>query len=208
MAVLICLCAFAPVAAKGAAISSTKVTELSNAAQKLAAYGGYVVFSQLDAQGRWALMSSEDGTITRLDAPARQIPFDAQVGPGSHGQPTVVFSKCKVDPPGVGGQTGQRRITEWWRGVGCQIYDLVLPGGSAKPIHGIRPPRGFSDTTPAIWDGNVAFARHGSGSRSTHLYVWHQADGATNQVGGGPNSCREATGSGRRCHAPAGHPPA
>ena len=91
--------------------------------------------------------------------------------------------------------------------AGDRLPDLS-PHAPGRPRHagigGIRTPPGYSDTTPAIWNGNVAFARHRSAPRSTRLYIWHRSDRSTTLLGGGQRSCgrercahREA-GSARR----------
>jgi len=185
---LVFLCAAAS-PAQGAAIVSSQVAELPGAAEKLSAYGGYVVFSQAESRTRWRLMSWHDGVVTRLNVPARRLPFDASVGPGPNGSPEVVFSKCAADPGYHGGRQHEQLATEWWRAIGCRIFRIMLPNGPAKPIKRIHTPLGYSDTTPAIWRGNVAFARHLPRPRSTRLYIWHHRDASTVLIGGGPRSC-------------------
>ena len=69
---LVFLCSAAASPAHGAAIVSTEVAELPGAAEKLSAYGGYVVFSQAESRTRWRLMSWHDGVVTRLNVPARR----------------------------------------------------------------------------------------------------------------------------------------
>lgn len=186
---VVCLCVAAPSPANGAAVVSRQLAELPGAAEKLVAYHGYVIFSQAEKPGRWRLMSWHRGVITRLNAPARRLPFDAEVGPATNGSPEVVFSKCALDPSYRAGQVHEQQATEWWRAIGCRIYRLMLPNGLAVPIRGIWTPPGYSDTTPAIWNGNVAFARHRSAPRSTRLYIWHHGDRSTTLLGGGPRSC-------------------
>src|SRR5271157_2265594 len=75
-----------------AALSAKPVAQLPNAALQLTAYGGYVVFSDLDAAGRWQLIAWHHGTTSTLAVPERSIPFDASAGPSANGRPTVVFS--------------------------------------------------------------------------------------------------------------------
>jgi hypothetical protein len=191
LAVIIAGCTLGAASAGATEVSSTPLAALPNAAQKLTAYGGYVVFSQRDPDGKWSLMSWHAGSIKALDVPARSIPFDAEAGPGARGTPTVVFSKCAKDPPPARDDGGAVAVleAEWSRSVGCRVYELSLPAGVPKLVAGIRPPRGASDATPAIWNGDIAFARHVGGLRSTRIYLWHHSTGALTQLGGGPTSC-------------------
>jgi hypothetical protein len=162
-----------------AAVAGTPLAALPNAALQLTAYDGYVVFSQRDAAGRWELMAWHAGTIVPLDVPERAVPFDANAGPSAAGAPTVVFSKCAHDPSGR---------EEWGMASGCHVYELALPDGTPRLVRGIYAP-GASDTTPAIWMGNIAFARLTRGARAPALYVWDRASGRLRRVGAGPSAC-------------------
>jgi hypothetical protein len=198
LAVIIAGCTLGAASAGATGVSSTPLAALPSAAQKLTAYDGYVVFSQRDTDGSWSLMSWHAGSIKGFDVPARSIPFDAEAGPGANGAPTVVFSKCAEDPPPARDDDGAAAAAleaEWSRSVGCRIYELSLPAGVPRPVAGIRPPKGASDATPAIWNGDIAFARHVSGLRSTRIYLWHHSTGALTQLGGGPASCPIANSS-------------
>lgn len=165
--------------AEARSVTGKPIAPLPNAALQLTSYGGYVVFSQLDGSGKWQLMAWHKGTISPLDVPERGVPFDANAGPSASGAPTVVFSKCAHDPPLQGG---------WGKATGCHIYELALPDGTAMLVPGIYARRA-SDTTPAIWKGNIAFARITPGSSVQALYVWDRASGRLERVGGGPNIC-------------------
>jgi hypothetical protein len=147
-------------------VAGTPLAALPNAAQKLTAYDGYVVFSQLDSKDQWSLMVWHAGSIKPLPVPARSIPFDAEAGSMANGRPAVVFSKCTADPPFVHHLPEDEDPTpEWSKAVGCRIYELPLPAGTPKLITNIHTP-GASDSTPAIWRGDIAFASRNDGSRS------------------------------------------
>ena len=168
--------------------SVVALTPLPAAAQRLTAYGGYVVFSQRSGQDRWSLMAWHDGSVSPLPVPARAIPFDAEAGPGPAGTPVVVFSKCARDPrerPGPGPK--RPADVEWQTGFACRIYELSLQGGAPRRVAALRPPAGASDSTPAIWRGEIAFARYVRSGPPQLLLAG--AGMPLRRLGGGPASC-------------------
>jgi hypothetical protein len=161
-------------------LAGTALTSLPNAAPRLSAYDGYVIFSRHEADsGRWRLLAWHEGSITPLKVPERVVPFDAEAGPSRVGAPTVVFSKCRRDPT---------LADDWAKASGCHVYELALPDGSPKLIRGIYRAKA-SDTTPAIWKGELAFARLLPGQRVPTLNLWNRASGHVNRVGAGPAHC-------------------
>ena len=144
---------------------------------RLTAFGGYVVISRRAPTGRWALEAWHEGSITKLDVPERSVPFDAEAGPSGNGTPTVVFSKCRRDPVKAG---------DWGHAAGCRIYELALPHGSPRLVGRIFA-RHASDTTPAIWKNEIAFARLEPGQRAPTLYL--SGGGGLRRVGAGPTTC-------------------
>jgi hypothetical protein len=157
----------------GAIAAGTPLAQLPNAAQKLTAYDGYVVFSQYEPSARdWHLMVWHSGSIGPLPVPARDMPFDANAGPAANGRPAIVYSRCAQDPPPPTANELQSseylREPVWTDARGCRIYELALPNGSPKLVKGIYKP-GASDSTPAIWDGDIAFARLGRRQRRSGL---------------------------------------
>jgi hypothetical protein len=185
------------VAARGigewAVADSTPLAQLPNAAQKLTAYDGYVVFSEYEAAAQdWHLMVWHGGSIRPLPIPARDMPFDANVGPAANRQPAIVYSRCAQDPPPPTAEDLQSseylREPVWTDARGCRIYELSLPNGSPKLVKGIYKP-GASDSTPAIWDGDIAFARLTAGSRDAKVYLWHHSTRRLTALGAGPGPC-------------------
>jgi hypothetical protein len=55
-------------------------------------------------------------------------------------------------------------------------------------LRGIYTPLA-SDSTPAIWRGDIAFARIRSGQRAPRLYLWDHASGRLRELGAGPSAC-------------------
>ena len=75
-----------------ATAASTPLAPLPDAAQKLAAYDGYVVFSRYEAAAQdWHLMVWHEGSIRALPVSPRDMPFDASAGPDANDRPTVVY---------------------------------------------------------------------------------------------------------------------
>src|SRR3954468_10848784 len=69
----------------------------------VSAYAGRLVWSQYDASiAGFRLVeahASPSGEVTtQLPVPPRSVPFDADVGPGANGAPTVVYSRCATEP--------------------------------------------------------------------------------------------------------------
>jgi len=186
---------------------SLALAPLANVAQRLTAYDGYVVFSQDEpSTSSWRLMVWHAGTITPLNVPARSMPFDAAAGPGPSGRPTVVYSRCTQDPPSSSSElAGSEYLREpdWARARGCRIYELAIPGGSPRLVRGIRA-SGASDSTPAIWKGEIAFARMAAHSHVARIYVWQRARHRLVRVGGGSGPCPSSTS---RCERRNGEPP-
>jgi hypothetical protein len=172
-----------------AAVTGKPIAQLPNAALQLTSYGGYVIFSQLDPTGKWQLVAWHHGSTSTLSVPERTIPFDANAGPAANGTPTVVFSRCIHEPPAASVLLElQAQPPNWSRASGCHVYELALPDGTPKLVRGIYAP-GASDSTPAIWLGDIAFARIRRGSRVPTLYVWDHANRRLRKVGGGPSAC-------------------
>jgi hypothetical protein len=178
--------------ASSAPADSVALAPLANVAQQLTAYGGYVVFSQQEPNGRdWGLMAWHDGRITPLRVQPRGMPFDADAGPDSSGKPVVVYSQCTQDPPGSKLELAGReyvREPDWARARGCRIYELALPLGSPRRVRGIYAP-GASDSTPAIWRGDIAFARVTKGSHVSKVYLWHRSRRLLVRLGAGRGPC-------------------
>jgi hypothetical protein len=190
-----------------AAVSGRPIAQLPNAALQLTSYGGYVIVSELAATGRWHLMAWHHGSTSTLALPERTIPFDASAGPSANGAPAVVFSKCTHEPPARPASPEiQAEPPNWSRAAGCHIYELALPNGTPTLVRRLYA-ASASDSTPAIWRGDIAFARIRSGSRVPSLYVWDHANGRLRRVGGGPSACPalSAVFEGSFCKRPHAH---
>jgi hypothetical protein len=147
----------------------------------VSAYAGHVVWSQFE-DGAFRLYeahASPAGQVTtRLAAPPRGVPFDADIGPGRDGKPTVVYSRCRTEP-----RLGADQLPIWATGRGCRIYELGL-GATAET----RLPGAGSEFLPSIWRDRIAFGR----VYDRYPYVYVRAGGGTSKRQ--PGGLRGATG--------------
>jgi hypothetical protein len=152
-------------------------------AAAITAYGGHVVLSRRDpSTNKWALVRWHAGVVDVLPVTQRSVPFDADAGPDAEGDPVVVYSRCRRDPAMP---TGLAPAADWQTARGCDIYELALtgPARERKLVAASRPDR--SETTPSVWRGALAFARHKDGAAVPSIeYI---AAGATRsrRLGGG-----------------------
>jgi hypothetical protein len=159
----------------------------------ITAYGGHVVFSRYDgATSRWALVRWHAGLIDQLPVPERSVPFDADAGSDADGKPVVVYSRCATDP-------AVWPIPDWETAGGCDVYELPLTGASIERKLTPASSASASETTPSMWRGALAFARHTDGASVPS--VEYLAAGATRprRLGGGSvQACHDNCGFSRR----------
>jgi hypothetical protein len=159
------------VAASPAQAADTVLAPAPNTAG-ITAYGGHVVLSRLDpATGMWSLVRWHAGVVDVLPVAPRAVPFDADAGPDADGKPVVVYSRCVKDPA----TPGPRELSpaaDWQTARGCDVYELALTGELREAKLTAPSSRTKSETTPSIWRGGVAFARHADGGATpTVLYL-------------------------------------
>src|SRR4051794_39573707 len=183
-AALITLALFAVAAAPARADDTVLVSGLDAAA--VTAYGSQVVYSQRDALGQpWKLMRWHDGVADALPVPPRAVPFDADAGPDASGQPVVVYSRCRTEPD----PSGLSPAPDWQTARGCDLYELPLTGGGGERRLAASS-RGMSETTPSIWHGALAYARHADGgARATIEYLPAGASRPRALGGGSVQAC-------------------
>jgi hypothetical protein len=134
----------------------------------ITAYGGHVVWNELDPTSRlWYLTDWHGGAVSRLRLAPRSVQFDVDLGPDAGGRPTAVYSRCRHEaPPG-----GSLAIApDWMSARGCDLYAFDLEAGKERRLRGTSSRRG-SETTPSIWRGTLAFARRYSGKRKARLLL-------------------------------------
>jgi len=162
----------------------------------ITAYGGHVVLSRLDpATNRWALVRWHDGVVDALPVTQRSVPFDADAGSDATGNPVVVYSRCATEPPAV---SGLAPSPEWQLARGCDVYAYPLTGTGAQE-HKLTTASSASqsETTPSMWRGGVAFARHADGGATPKLLYVPAGSSKLRRLGGGAiQTCASMCGPG------------
>ena len=128
--------------------------------------------------------ASPAGQVTTvLPVAPRSVPFDADVGPGADGAPTVVYSRCATEP-----RLGADQLPVWATGRGCDVYRFALGGDRARArVAGVST-GDASEFLPSIWRDRVAFGRvyeQRAGTRGVYPYVYVRGDGAVGAPAGG-----------------------
>jgi len=124
---------------------------------RLSAYGGWVVFSSPTGTGAWTLKTWHEGVVADVGVAASAVPFDADVGPGTSGLPTVVYSRCGVTPiPDAPPRD-------------CDVFSVELGGGRERRL-AVSTTR-FSEFAPAIWGNKLAFGRQARRQRKADILL-------------------------------------
>jgi hypothetical protein len=170
------------VAGASAAATATDLAPVASDSPTTA-YGGWVVWSEQRDDGLWTLVGFHDGVKTALTAVPGSRPFDADLGPDAHGRPTLVFSRCAVEPD-------PRALQPWAVARDCRLHELDPAGGVEHPL-GVPRPRGAADSTPSLWRGRVAFQRRAGGADVARLLVYDFATRRTTTLrhGAVPHGC-------------------
>jgi hypothetical protein len=177
----------------GTASATDTVLSAAPDSTGITAYGGHVVFSRYDgATSRWALVRWHAGVLDQLPVPERSVPFDADAGPDAQGNPVVVYSRCSTDPAAAGA------VPDWETARGCDVYELPLTGTAAERKLTPASSSSASETTPSIWQGALAFARHRDGAAVPTLQYMPAGATASRRLGGGSvqtcsGECRSRT---------------
>jgi len=150
-------------------------------------YQGRLVWSQFDpAIAGYRLFeahASPNGQVTtQLPVAPRSVPFDADVGPGADGAPTVVYSRCATEP-----RLGADQLPLWASGRGCDVYRLALGATAESRVAGVST-GDASEFLPSIWRNRVAFGRvyeQRAGTRGIYPYVYVRGSGSSERQAGG-----------------------
>ncbi|MGI9098438.1 MAG: hypothetical protein ACR2H2_08100, partial [Solirubrobacteraceae bacterium] len=174
-------------------ISREFVVLASDLPQSLQESRTHVVLSRRDPQtGKWGLVRWHAGVVDVLPVAQRSVPFDADAGPDRSGKPVVVYSRCRQDPAFEAGRLAP--AADWQTARGCDLYELPLTGQPEERKLVAASTAGASETTPSIWRGALAFARHADGgSVPSILYL---AAGATRARRLGAGSVQTCGGAG------------
>jgi hypothetical protein len=139
-------------AAAPAAGADTLVTGAPGA-RNLTANGGYNVWAQPAAGGRWRLaIRAPNGTVSTPAVADFGAPPAAQIGSTGYAiagrRLLAVYSRCQ----------GTSSL------AGCDVYALDLRSGTEERIAALSS-RTYSETAPSIELGRIAFVRRGGGPR-------------------------------------------
>ncbi|HEX4364605.1 MAG TPA: hypothetical protein VHZ75_08655 [Solirubrobacteraceae bacterium] len=190
------LTALAAVAALVPAQAQAADTVLApaNGAAAITAYDGRVVFSRLDPMtGKWALVRWQAGVVDVLPVAERSVPFDADAGSDRAGNPVVVYSRCRQDP--TTSLAGLAPAADWETARGCDLYELNLSGTAAEHKLATASSASASETTPSMWRGALAFARHTDGGAVPKILYLPAGSKRPRRLGGGAvQACTGATG--------------
>jgi hypothetical protein len=100
-------------------------------------YAGWVLFSRWDGSA-YRLATVHEGAVRDLPVPPSKKPFDADVGPDSHGDPAAVVSVCRSS---------------------CDLYTVGFePGDDLRPIRNANTSN-RDEVAPSIWKGRLVFGR-------------------------------------------------
>ena len=99
------------------------------------AYGGVAIFSLRDGETYRLVASANGGPPQPLNVPAQRRPFDADIGRGKDGRPTVV----------------------WRRGTRLRVLAL---GGGSHTVKGVAVPN--KDVHPTLSGGTLVWAADGA----------------------------------------------
>jgi hypothetical protein len=148
----------------------------------ITAYDGHVVLSRHDpATNRWALVRWHDGVVDTLPVAQRAVPFDADAGSDAAGNPVLVYSRCKSEPP----VEGLAPSVDWQLARGCDLYELALTGEATERKLTTASSVSQSETTPSMWRGGLAFARHADGGATPKLLYLPRGATKPRRLGGG-----------------------
>jgi hypothetical protein len=157
----------------------------------ITAYEGHVVLSRLDpSTNMWALVRWHAGVADVLPVPQRSVPFDADAGSDAAGNPVVVYSRCAREPANLsaapgGADFGAGPSADWQTARGCDLYELPLTGPPTEVKLTTASSGSQSETTPSMWRGGLAFARHADGGATTRLLYLPDGAKRPRTLGGG-----------------------
>jgi hypothetical protein len=150
-----------------AAPTATPIATVATAQAPLAAYGGWIAWSEQDAEGTWSIWTWHAGQKQRLEIQRRSVPFDLDVGPGAGGAPTLTFSRCAKDPDA----TVPFGVLPGATAAGCTLraVDLARGGQDERQVLAVA---GRSLSTPSLWRDRIAYQERVAGSPVTQLHLY------------------------------------
>jgi hypothetical protein len=159
MRIRIALLTLGLVAVSAPAAAADTLVTAAPGAQHLTANGGYQVWAQPAAGGRWRLaVRAPDGTVTTPAIADFGAPPTPQIGSTAYAvagrRLLAVYSRCQ----------GTSALS------GCDVYAYDLRAGTEQRI-GQLSSRTYSETAPSLELGHFSFVRRGNGPRKG-VYTW------------------------------------
>jgi len=154
----------------------------------VSAFGGLVLWSSaVPTTGQYVLRSWNGTSIETLPIPARDAPFDADLGPDAHGRPVAVYSRCTSETRNPLLAIGP--FPDYRAGRGCDLFRYHFDARREERLRSLSSPS-QNEFTPTIWGTHVAFARDVGNAkrRASQLYVGTlRSDQPTRRIRGGDN---------------------
>jgi hypothetical protein len=111
-------------------------------------WGGVIAYSQFDAATyQFRLAVIRGGVQELLPVAPQSVPFNLDVGPDPHGEPTLVYARCPIATP-----------TPY--ATGCDLYRYSFATAAEAPLGGANT--SSEEVAPSIWKGEIAFVRTSS----------------------------------------------
>lgn len=171
------------------------VIDRPGASTSVSAYGGYSAWSRYDsARRRYRLVIRDPGGSIRLaPVPSRSVAFDVDLGPGSGGRPTAIYSRCRRERQ----RARDSSLEPTWDGaVGCRLFLLTLSGGGERRLTALGDRSAY---LPSVWRNRIAFAAHPRRRGAvSDLFIFDRARGRQRRISGGPRSFASYSYSGPR----------
>ncbi len=146
--------------AVAAALPSTAAANTDVAAvdrpTTLSAEGSTLIFSKRDDTGRFRLWVALGARVPAvLGVPAREVPFDADLGRGPRGQLLAVYSRCDSEPNFR--YDDLQGSLDWTGGKSCDRYGRGAPSWEGSRLYWARLCQG----DPAGCGGRTGLMRTG-----------------------------------------------
>jgi hypothetical protein len=129
-------------------------------AGRIAAYGGWAVFTVRHTDDSYSLQGWHDGVLAPVGVAPSWYGFNHDVGPDELGRPTVVYSRC-ARPTRPPSEASPLRA--------CDLYAVTLGGGTERRLPESRPQ--FSELAPAIWGDALVFGRRRATQRRAEIVL-------------------------------------
>jgi len=156
----------------------------------VSAFGGLVLWSSaVPATGQYVLRSWNGTSVETLPIPARDAPFDADLGPDAHGRPVAVYSRCTTEELLATGP-----FPDYAAGRGCDLFRYRFDARREEHLRSLSSPS-QNESRPTIWGTHVAFARDVGNARrrASQLYVGTLSSGQpTRRIRGGDDPFERA----------------